>query len=765
MERRSIAIDGIVQGVGFRPYVVDLATRLRLAGFVRNDRSGVEIEVEGDARALDAFLNEIVVRPPPRAQIEALRWTPRRPCGESRFAIRASQCAGVARPLVAADVATCDACAVDLFDSTNRRFRHPFISCVDCGPRFTIVTEMPFDRQRTTMARFAMCRACRAEYDDPADRRFHAQTLCCHKCGPRLQLLAADGSAIETADPIVAFAAEILAGHIGALKGLGGFHLVCDARNESAVAALRSRKRREAKPLAVMAADDAALDAICVATPHERELLHAPQRPIVLALRRDEADIAPSVAPRQDRVGAMLPYTPLHHLLLDAVGRVPLVMTSANLGEEPIVYRDDAVRERLAGVADVFLTHDRPIQVRCDDSVAMSVGDQTSFVRRSRGYAPHPVKLAFNCPEPILAVGGQGKVTFALARDDHAFVSHHVGDLDGRLACLAFADEVEHYKRLLGIAPRVVAHDLHPDYFSTQYAQEQAREGGARLVGVQHHHAHLASCLAEHRLAGPALGVIFDGTGWGPDQTIWGGEFLIGDCGDFTRVAHLRQVALPGGEQAVREPWRVALAKLRDAGLAPERFIRRPATALRVVERMLDRGLNCPLTSSAGRLFDAVAALVGLRDTAAYEGEPAMAFEQLALRERPAGEYSFDFESAADSTPLTIDTRPLIADVVGDLARGQSAAIIARRFHSTVAAFVAATCQRLRQAHGIERVALSGGVFMNRLLIEDVQERLLTAGFQVYKQSLIPPNDGGLALGQLAVAAARMASYGNSKCV
>jgi hydrogenase maturation protein HypF len=762
MERRAIAVRGVVQGVGFRPFVYGLATHLELSGFVKNCVGSVLIEVEGDARSLEHFLAELATRPPPLARIDHLAWERRPPQGDRRFRIQPSEVQSPGPIFISPDVATCADCLAELFDPTDRRYHYPFLNCTNCGPRQTIVTGAPYDRERTTMARFPMCSACRAEYEDPSDRRFHAQPTACPACGPRLQALDASGRRIETDDFLAFFAAEVLAGKIGALKGLGGYHLICDARNVSAVAELRRRKHRDEKPFAIMVADFAAAGALCEVRLGERELLTSARRPIVLLGKRPSSGVAEGVAPRNSCLGVMLPYTPLHHLLLRAVGGAPLVMTSGNRSDEPIAYEDDDVLRQLAGVADLFLMHDRPIHVRCDDSVMRLVTGWEMPVRRSRGYAPEPIPLPLECPAPMLAVGGQFKGTFAIGRGRHAFLSHHLGDLDHYRAYQAFLKDVNLYQRLFAVEPEVVVHDLHPDYASTRYAEERAARIGLARLAVQHHHAHMASCMAENGLVGPVIGVTFDGTGFGTDGTVWGGEFLVGDYRHFRRAAHLRCVGMPGGEQAVRQPWRMAVAHLRDAGVGASLLKERlPPVALRTVAKMLEKGFNTPQTSSAGRLFDAVATLAGVRESVSYEGQAAVELEWLATEAAPEEGYPFELVETSAGNPfeatLIVDTRPLIRAIAADLARLTEAARIARRFHSAVVDIIAAVCGRLRATTSHGTVVLSGGVFLNALITGEVSARLAGAGFQVYRHRLVPPNDGGLSLGQLAIAAARCA--------
>jgi hydrogenase maturation protein HypF len=760
MERRAIVIRGIVQGVGFRPFVYNLAVRLHLAGFVKNQTGTVLIEVEGATATLDRFLAEVAEHPPPLAHIDQLSWEQQPARGEEQFRIDASESDPSSPVFISPDVATCDECLAEVLDPADRRYRYPFLNCTNCGPRLTIITGAPYDRARTTMAAFPMCPACRAEYEDPRHRRFHAQPTACPVCGPHLQATSATGEPLAVADPLAWFADALGAGKIGALKGLGGYHLACDARNAAAVRELRRRKHRDEKPFAVMVADLEAVQELCELDAAERDLLLSPRRPIVL-LRKCRPDcVAEEVAPRNPWLGVMLPYTPLHHLLLCAVAGIPLVMTSGNRSDEPIAYRDDEALGQLAGIADLFLVHDRPIHVRCDDSVTRVVAGAELPVRRSRGYAPQPITLPLGCPVPILAVGGLLKATFALGRDRQAFLSHHLGDLDHYQAYRAFEKDVALYEQLFAVRPACLAHDLHPDYATTRYVTARAAQTGSSLLGVQHHHAHLASCMAEHGLDEPVIGVTFDGTGFGTDGAIWGGEFLIGDYRNYRRAAHLRSVGLPGGDQAIREPWRMAVAHLLDAGL-PTRAVeaRVLPVQFRAIRRMLERRFQTLLTSSAGRLFDAVAALAGVRDRVSYEGQAAVELEWLAMESAAAGVYPFDLDERAErpgkETPLVVDTRPLIGAVAEEASKGVNAAVIARRFHSTVVEMIAAVCDRLRRDTGLEAVVLSGGVFLNALLTHEASARLLGDGFRVYRHRLVPPNDGGLSLGQLAVAAAQ----------
>ncbi len=764
MERRSISVQGVVQGVGFRPFVFGLASRLELRGFVKNRTGGVLIEIEGEAESLDRFLALLTSELPPLAQIDRLSWDRASPLGHRDFRIEESE-AGEGPIFVSPDVATCDRCLAELFDPRDRRYRYPFLNCTNCGPRLTIITGAPYDRQRTTMARFPMCAECRAEYEDPANRRFHAQPNACPGCGPQLQLLDAKGKRIETDDPLASFAAAVRGGLIGALKGLGGFHLTCDAVDRAAVFSLRQRKHRDEKPFAIMVRDVAAARQYCEVSAAEETLLASPKRPIVLLRKRSSGCVADGVSPLNPHLGVMLPYTPLHHLLLDAVGGIPLVMTSGNRSDEPIAFLEEDAVERLDGIADLYLIHDRPIHVRCDDSVTRVVAGAETLVRRSRGYAPTPIGLPVGCPHPILAVGGQLKSTFALGLRRHAFLSHHLGDLDHYAAFRAFERDILLYQELFGIEPAQLVHDQHPDYASTGYAlkrselRDTSNEEHPFLVAVQHHHAHMASCMAEHSLEEPVIGVTFDGTGAGSDGAIWGGEFLAGDYRGFRRAAHLRYVGMPGGDQAIREPWRMALAHLRAAGSSTGGFMSQvPVVAIRTVEAMLEKGVRTPMTSSAGRLFDAVAVLAGLRHRVSYEGQAAMELEWLATGVVDCGVYPFEWSEqpgvGLTGTAVVVDTRPLIRAVAQEAGRGVSADLISRRFHTTMVELIASVCDHVRRSIQLDAVVLSGGVFMNALLSSEADTRLTHDGFRVYRHRLVPPNDGGLSLGQVAVAAA-----------
>ncbi len=773
--RTAVRVEGIVQGVGFRPFVYSLATRLGLGGFVGNDVDGVFAEVEGDPAAVREFLRAVGRDAPPLARVERVTAAPLAPAGTASFRIVASESSGRRRALIAADTATCADCLRELADPADPRFRYPFINCTNCGPRFTIVRDVPYDRPLTTMSAFPMCERCAAEYHDPASRRFHAQPVCCPACGPRLALLddagkplsgPGPGAVTSSAGPrdpapaasavLDAAAALLREGAVVAVKGLGGYHLAADAACEEAVAALRARKHREDKPFAVMAASLAAARQLCVAGDVEAALLTSPARPIVLLTRQPDAPVAASAAPGNRQLGIMLPYTPLHHLLLEAVGG-PVVLTSGNVSDEPIAYRDGDALGRLAGIADAFLTHDRAIHIRTDDSVARVLAGRPVLVRRSRGFAPEPVTVRGGFPRPVLACGAELKNTFCLAKEHRAFLSHHIGDLENAETLRSFTEGIAHFTRLFDITPQVVAYDLHPDYLSTKYALDL---DGVDLVGVQHHHAHIASCLADNGADGPVIGVALDGTGYGTDGTIWGGEFLVADLAAFSRSGHLAQVPMPGGAAAIRQPWRMAAAYLAEpaaAGLdvASLPVARRNAARWDSVVTMARRGINAPRTSSAGRLFDAAAALLGVRDEISYEGQAAIELEQLA-DPGEAGAYAAVIQPGAEpGEPFRADGADLIGAVARDLAAGVRREVVAARFHNGLAALIEDGCVLLREHHGLNTVALSGGVFQNLLLLRATVTRLQARGFTVLTHSRVPCNDGGISLGQAVVAAAR----------
>ena len=713
LQRRRLVVTGMVQGVGFRPFVHSLATRSGLAGFVLNDARGVVIEVEGDAEALDGFRAALALQAPPLSRVEKIVSAGVYPHGTIDFEILPSR-AGAAEALVAPDVATCEDCLRELFDPADRRYRYPFINCTQCGPRFTIMRDLPYDRVNTTMAGFEMCADCRREYEDPSDRRFHAEPIACPACGPRLSM------------PIAEAVRLLRRGAILAVKGLGGWHLACDPTSETVVARLRSRKGRDEKPFALMAAN---AGAVCFVDRAAGELLGSRERPIVLMARRPAAPVANSVARGSPWLGVMLPYTPLHHLLAHEFSG-PLVMTSGNRSDEPIAVEDADAVARLADIADGFLSHDRPIHCRCEDSVVRG----ESPIRRSRGFAPSPLPLPVRANETIVAAGAELKSTFCVARGGDAFLSPHLGDLDSEPAYRAFRDDLALYLAMLGVRPEAVACDMHPDYLSTRWGAEQRLP----VHAVQHHHSHAAACLAEHGAHGPALALVFDGTGYGTDGTLWGGELLRCDLAEFERVAHLEPVPLPGGEAAIREPWRTAASYLERA--------ERPVAFERWTEVRESLKVNAPLSSGMGRLFDAVSALLGVRDRVSYEGQAAIELEWLAH-----GIDAEAYECAIEGGRIA--GFELVRAAHDDLAAGRPRAEIAAAFHEGVAAAAAAACELAAEPR---TVVLSGGSFLNLRLLESTRRRLERLGFRVLSHRLVPPGDGGISYGQAAVAARRM---------
>lgn len=760
-ERREISVRGIVQGVGFRPFVYALAKRHGLCGLVRNDADGVHVEVEGAPEELDRFVQQVSAEAPPLAGIETMDWRPLATLEERDFRIEESREGAQRRALVSPDVATCEQCLEELLDPTDRRYRYPFINCTNCGPRFTITRSVPYDRPATTMAGFTMCPDCQAEYDDPADRRFHAQPNACVVCGPGVRFLDRSGRELrgDTDDPIVRAARALRGGCIVAVKGMGGYHLACDPFDERAVRMLRDRKVRQDKPFALMARDLEQTRELCRITPEEEKLLASPARPIVLLQRHNDNGVAEEVTPRQNTLGVMLAYTPLHHLLLGDAG-TPLVMTSGNNSDEPIAYRDDEAFEQIGGIADYFLVHDRPVHMRCDDSVMRVVLGGAYPLRRSRGYAPSPLRVAESFARHTLACGGETGNTFCVAKESHVFLSHHIGDLENYETLRSFTEGIEHYRNLFDVQPELVAYDLHPEYLSTKYARD-LEERGLPAVGVQHHQAHVASCLADNeRPSGEqVIGVALDGTGYGADGAIWGGEFFEGSVSEgFLRRGHLEYAPLPGGSAAIREPWRMAVAHLitlygeeETLGL-PLKLLRETSERdVRLIFRLVEHGLNTPKTSSAGRLFDAVAALVGVPGTrrTTYEGQAAVELELAASGPASRG-YPFRLRPEGDG--WVVGTGGVIRDVVEELLAGRGASEIAARFHRTVAEIVSAGCERVREAGGAEAVALSGGAFQNVLLLEQATELLEGRGFTVYRHRRVPANDGGLALGQAMLA-------------
>jgi hydrogenase maturation protein HypF len=764
--RIRVEIEGIVQGVGFRPFIFRLAGRYGISGWVRNTPAGVLLEVESDQTNLAAFIADISAQAPPLASITSLNSVQVDLVGENGFEILASV-GGLNNAQISPDCDVCPDCLRELFDPNDRRYHYPFINCTNCGPRYSIITGIPYDRQLTTMERFSMCSDCRAEYEDPLHRRFHAQPNACPVCGPQISLMDGSGFIIGTqaeanSHAYLRKAVKLLRdGGILAVKGIGGYHLAVDACNDAAVRRLRQRKVRDEKPFALMCADLDQIEKIVACDDIERRLLHGPERPIVLLPKRSGNPIAELVAPANGYFGIMLPSTPLHYLLLQD-NFTALVMTSGNRSDEPIAFRDAEAREGLADIADLFLTHDREIHTRSDDSVIRVFLGNPLFLRRSRGYVPRAIRLP-EAQASVLAVGGELKTTVCLTRNDRAVMSQHIGDLKNSATLRSLEETVAHLVKILDIQPTLVAHDLHPDYLSSVYAADRS---GLPQVAVQHHHAHMASCMAENGLDGETIGVIFDGTGYGLDGTIWGGEFLTGDYRSFQRSGHLRTVAMPGGDAAIREPFRMALAYLYDLGEKEFLDLRFPCLAevtgqeRQLLFKMLERGINAPLTSSCGRLFDAVSALLNVRSRVSYEGQAAIELEAMAEQAKTGVVYSFEITESPDG--LILDLRPALRDLLDDLGDEIPRPWIARSFHNTVAAATAEMCNKIRSANGRNQVVLSGGVFQNKLLAEGTVSRLVEAEFQVYTHRLVPPNDGGLALGQAVVAGWRHKTVGRS---
>jgi hydrogenase maturation protein HypF len=755
-ETRRYQIRGIVQGVGFRPFVFRTAEDHALGGWIRNDSDGVVLEVQGEPPRLEAFIEDVRSKAPSLARIESVALLDRRENGDAfeAFEIQASDSSSQAQTLVSPDTGVCEDCLRELFDPKDRRYLYPYINCTNCGPRYTIIRGVPYDRAMTTMSCFPMCEACEAEYHDPRDRRFHAQPVACWDCGPRVWLRDTRRPDEDPADPIDETARLLLGGAVVAVKGLGGYHLMADARNEEAVAELRGRKRREEKPFALMSSSLDAVREYAYVEEVEAELLGSIARPILLLRKRAGGGIAAGVAPGNRNYGVMLAYTPLHHLLLRAELDT-VVATSGNVSDEPIAFEDDDALERLAPIADAFLLGNRKIHTRVDDSIAKAIplGGETVVtpLRRARGNTPEPVKAPFE-PPPLLAVGPELKNTVCVSRGADLFLSHHIGDLKNAATQRSFEHAIRSLEMLLEVEPGLIAHDMHPGYLSTAHAREQDE---LPTVAVQHHHAHMAACMCEHGLTEPVLGVIFDGTGYGTDGKIWGGELLVGDYAGFERAAQLEYCPLPGGDRAVEEPFRVALALLHGAhgsfdGVGLPVVGKRSGEERRVLGRMIEQGVNSPPTSSMGRLFDGISALIGVREVAHYDAQAAIELEQL-IEPGTVGE-PLEWELHRDESPMRIDPRPLVRQLTAETERGAGAAELSLRFHSTVVEMVRRTCLEARERSGVEDVVLSGGVFQNEFLLRGCQRALREAGFPVYVHRRVPTNDGGVALGQAAIA-------------
>ncbi|MBP2635959.1 MAG: hypF [Firmicutes bacterium] len=747
----QLTISGIVQGVGFRPFVYNLAGKYAITGWVANNAGGVEIVAEGDQQGIAGFIEALNTQAPPLAVIDSITVQYCQPCGYGEFQIKTSVTDTAKTALISPDIATCHRCQEELRGPDDRRYRYPFINCTNCGPRFSIITDIPYDRPTTTMRNFVMCPACQAEYDNPTDRRFHAQPNACPVCGPAYRLLDAQGCPVDQEQDVFLQAQEQLAaGKILAIKGIGGYHLAVNAKNQAAVSRLRSRKVREDKPFAVMAGSLAAVREQCIVSAMEEQLLTSAARPIVLLAKQTAYNLADSIAPGNPCVGMLLPYAPIHFLLLkpDDIW----VMTSGNVSDEPVAYQDTDAISRLSAIADYFLVHNRDIHCRVDDSVVRVVLDKPYFLRRSRGYVPQPIKLAHKLP-PVLAVGGELKNTFCLTRGKQAFLSAHIGDLENMITYQSYCEAAQHLQKLLTVTPEMVACDLHPEYLSTKYAQTLELP----VIGVQHHHAHIAAVMAEHHLVGPVLGVAFDGTGYGPDGTLWGGEFLVADLREYWRLGHLSYVKLPGGEQAIRQPWRIAVCLLKE--LYGDNFVNQQTPLARklpagweLVLAAAEKGINTPLSSGAGRLFDAVAAILGLRQTIHYEGQAAIELELVA--QGIAGQ-ALPYDVREVDGQWLLDSQSIIAALCQALRQGETVQQLAADFHTTLAAATCDMIKRMSKATGITTIVMSGGVFQNVTLLTKIIRMIEQCGLTIYLHRQTPPNDGGLALGQAAIAGER----------
>ncbi len=760
LKRVQILVQGIVQGVGFRPFVFSLAKTKSLRGRVRNNPNGVLIDVEGDNDLIEQFICELQAHPPPLAQIESIRRSDLTDLAHyADFCIVESSLQGEKFVPVSPDVGTCDDCLRELFDPNDRRYVYPFINCTNCGPRYTIIEDIPYDRAQTTMRDFEMCDACQVEYHNPLDPRFHAEPTACSNCGARLWLTDSAGEdiALDSAskEDAISRARSLLSnGKIIAIKGIGGFHLACDALNAEAVAELRQRKHREDKPFALMASNVRIIEEYCFVTEAEDALLTSMRRPVVLLERKPDASLPHSVAPDVNTLGFMLPYSPLHHLLLENSVR-PLVLTSGNVSNEPICFENEDALKRLGHIADYFLLHDRRIHIRADDSVTRSCDKREMILRRARGYAPAPFTVRFKFEREILACGAELKNTFCLTRANHAFVSQHIGDLENLETYEAFRHGIEHFKRLFHLQPTAIAYDLHPEYLSTKYAL--ALDEPTTKIGIQHHHAHVASCMVDNDIEGEVIGVVMDGLGFGTDGRLWGGEFFVADFMEAERIAHLEYVEMPGGARAIREPWRMAAMYLHRA--MGDDFLNLDIPYVRQLDcrawatllKMAATNTNSPQTSSMGRLFDAMSSLIGLRNAVNYEGQAAIELEMIA--DRSCSE-EYVFEIAADGS--TIEASSVIHQAVQDLLAGVAPPIISAKFHHGVARLITTLACRIRDERCIARVVLSGGVFQNMLLLKTTRRMLQSGDFKVFTHSRVPTNDGGIALGQAAIANARI---------
>lgn len=760
--RIRIQITGTVQGVGFRPFIYNLANKYNLKGFCLNDSRGVLIEVQGEL--IDRFIEEIKTSPPTLSRIEEFT-SQVLVDGEAYkdFSIRESVSHEGNFTFVSPDIATCQDCLKELFDPMDRRYRYPFINCTNCGPRYSITKNIPYDRSKTTMDCFTMCETCESEYHDPRNRRFHAQPNACPVCGPQLMFLSNEGFAVQTQDPISTVCTLLHDGKIVAVKGLGGYHIACDALNSKSVSLLRKRKYREDKPFAVMMENIETVNKFCFVNAKEETLLLSTQKNIVLLRKKSDCTIPHDIAPDNLYLGVMLPYTPLHHLIIKESG-LPLLMTSGNVSDEPMAYKDNEAFARLKGIADYFLVHNREIFMRCDDSVVKVIEDKEMIIRRSRGYAPFPLRLQYAFSKPILACGAFLKNTFCLARGNHAFLSHHIGDLENTGILNSYETAIEHYKRLFSIEPEAIAYDLHPEYLSTKYAI--AQNDDIFKIGVQHHHAHIVSCMAENGIHHKVIGVAFDGLGYGDDGNFWGGEFLVADLSGYERAGHLDYVQMPGGEHAIKEPWRMAISYLyhiygNDIHLLHRfntpKFMKEKNDKLEILLKMLSQNINSPLTSSMGRLFDGVASLLDLQHSVNYEGQAAVKLESIA-DECETGHYPFGINANVGrrcSIPFIIQWQPVIKKILEDMHHKTASPIISARFHNSILEMVVLVCTMLRNSKGINDVVFSGGVFQNNFLLSRLINKLKLQGFTVYSHKKVPCNDGGISLGQAVIASER----------
>ena len=758
--------------MGFRPTVFRYATQRNLSGWVTNTSTGVIIEIEGNEEKIESFIYSLKNYPPPHAQITRILVTEIQPRNESIFQVLPSVVEKKVKTRVSPEIATCKDCLKELFNSEDRRYLYPFINCTNCGPRFTIIRNVPYDRENTTMKKFVMCSLCQEEYENPGNRRFHAQPNACPVCGPQVQIVKDFSKTLCKGNKAVRKTIQLLSkGKIVAIKGLGGFHLACDATNEEAVRTLRRRKYREDKPFALMAKNLEIVEKYCAISPEEEELLSSFRAPIVLLRRREGAfpPIAGNVAPKNKYLGFMLPYTPLHHLLFYNSPLQVLVMTSGNLSDEPIAYENTEAIKRLSKIADYFLLHDRDIYIRSDDSVAriFPLTREPYIIRRSRGYVPEPIRMpGLKISIPILACGGHSKNTFAIASEDEIVISHHIGDMENIETYNSFTEGIEHFKKLLQIQPRGIAHDLHPAYLSTEYAKEVAqRDPQIELFPVQHHHAHIASVMADNGLENQKIiGVAFDGTGFGSDGNLWGGEFLVADYCKFERVAHLKYIPLPGGEKAIKEPWRITFAYLY--ATFGERFLSlkidfvqkvRRSAPWKILKKMIDEGINTPLTSSMGRFFDAVSSLLSLRDRVNYEGQAAIELEMLLnenQRLKPENQ-RYNYKIERKNGVYIIDYTDIIKEIVADLNTFLPKESIALRFHHTIVDLIVRLVEKISEDKNIKEVGLSGGVFQNMFLLTNTYKKLREKGFTIYLHNNVPTNDGGLSLGQAVISAYR----------